>query len=35
MAKTKYSQKESSKEKCTELSDFLNRRKKGVNGTVK
>jgi hypothetical protein len=29
MAKTKYLQKESSKEKCTELSDFLNRRKQG------
>jgi len=29
MAKTKYSKKESSKEKCVELSDFLNRRKKG------
>jgi hypothetical protein len=29
MAKQKYSKKEVNKEKCTELSDFINRRKKG------
>ncbi len=29
MAKQKYSKKEVNKEKCAELSDFINRRKKG------